>query len=55
MNLINELIPVINFSYVKPIIKCAIFKENQSTITVEKALLMLLRTKNFSLKYYYFR
>ena len=55
MNLVNELILVMKFKFVKPIIKCIIFKYNQSTIAVAKAPSVLPRTKHISLKYYHFR
>ena len=55
INLMNELIPAIDFDYIKPIIKCSVFEDNQSTIAIAKAPSMLPRTKYISLEYHHFR
>ena len=54
MNLMNELLPTLDVPYIKPILKCKVFEDNQSTITLAKAPSMLPRTKHISLKYYHF-
>ena len=55
VNLLNELILKLNLLYIKPILLCAVYEDNQSTIAVAKAPSMLLRTKHIGLKHHHFR
>ena len=55
VNLLNELIPKLNLPCIKPILRCAVHEDNQSTIAVAKAPSMLPRTKHIGLKHHHFR
>ena len=54
ISLMNELLPTLDVPYIKPILKYKVFEDNQLTIALTKAPLMLPRTKHISLKYYLF-
>ena len=55
VNLMNELIPTLYISYIKPILKCKVFEDNQSTIVIARATSVLTRTKYIGLKHHHFR
>ena len=55
VNLMNEFIPALNIEHVKPILKCKVFEDNQSTIAIARAPSMLPRTKHIGLKHHHFR
>ena len=54
INLVNKLAPHLDLYYIKPILHCTVFEDNQSTIAISKAPSMLPNSKHISLKYYYF-
>ncbi len=55
MNLLNEFSEIVPVANVPPQIKCKVFEDNTSCITVAKAPSMTPRTKHLALKYHFFR
>ena len=55
MNLLKEFEKVIPIEKIKPEVKCKVFEDNTSCITVAKAPSMTPRTKHIALKYHHFR
>ena len=55
MNLLKEFEQVIPVSEIKPEVRCKVFEDNTSCISVAKAPTMTPRTKHIALKYHHFR
>ncbi len=55
MNLLEEFSKIVPIANVPPQIKCKVFEDNTSCITVAKAPSMTPRTKHIALKYHFFR
>ena len=55
VNLMNKLLSTMDINHIQSIMKCRVYKDNQSTITIAKAPSMLPRTKHIRLKYHHFR
>ena len=54
INLMNKLIPILDMLCIKLILHFKVYEDNQFTIAITKASLILPRTKHISLKYHHF-
>ena len=55
MNLLKEFEKVLPITKIQPKVKCKVFEDNTSCISVAKAPNMTPRTKHIALKYHHFR